>query len=592
MKEFSAVIEVDKNTCCNCHACIGVCPSKYCNDGSGDYVKIDHKLCIGCGQCIDVCSKKARLPLDDWEKFINDVKAKSEKMIAVVAPAVAAVFPNTYLNINGWLQSLGIEAVFDVSFGAELTVKSYLEHVLSNHPPTVIAQPCPAIVSYIELWHPELLPYLAPADSPMLHTIKMVKHYYPRYSKHKIAVISPCIAKKREFEDTGLGNYNITMTSLSKYLKEKNINLSKFPAVDYENPPAERAVLFSTPGGLMETVSRWDAAIRGKTRKIEGPETIYHYLDHLVKDIRNKRAPLIIDCLNCEKGCNGGTGTPVREETIDTLEMMVEKRRQEMSSLYSSSSVPMSFDIGGRQQKSSFWSKFKKLPKPKDSSSQSSELSLDEKNQTAILPIIEDYWKPGLYARSYADRSHLTSKFNVSDAQLEKAYQRLLKTSEKDFINCSACGYGSCHNMAIAIAQNLSQPKHCSLYQAKILEQEIEFISSMTKNLTSKLEQIMTQEFNTQKLIGNFTPIVNAISMVAKQTNLLALNASIEAARAGDAGAGFAVVANEVRRQAIQSRQEADKIYASLEDLRVHLDTALNELKKIMDAGMNHHLAK
>ena len=49
-----------------------------------------------------------------------------------MAPAIASNFPDTYLNINGWLRSLGVEAVFDVSFGAELTVKSYLEHIKAN----------------------------------------------------------------------------------------------------------------------------------------------------------------------------------------------------------------------------------------------------------------------------------------------------------------------------------------------------------------------------------------------------------------------------------------------------------------------------
>ena len=143
--------------------------------------------------------------------------------------------------------------------------------------------------------------------------------------------------------------------------------------------------------------------------------------------------------------------------------------------------------------------------------------------------------------------------------------------------------------MAVAIDQNLNQPSNCRDYQAKILKQEVEFISSIIQNLTDKLEQIMTQEFNTQSLIGNFTPIVDAISIIARQTNLLALNASIEAARAGDAGAGFAVVAAEVRKQAVQSRQEADKIYTSLEDLRVRLDTALNDLRETMDVSMKQH---
>ncbi|WP_461249016.1 [Fe-Fe] hydrogenase large subunit C-terminal domain-containing protein, partial [Treponema sp. R6D11] len=116
--------------------------------------------------------------MDDTNRFFSDIK-NGTKMIAVAAPAVASVFPDRFLNLNGWLKSLGVEAFFDVSFGAELTVVSYLDYIKAKNPRTVIAQPCPAIVSFIEIYHPELIPYLAPADSPMLHTIRLVNEYYP-----------------------------------------------------------------------------------------------------------------------------------------------------------------------------------------------------------------------------------------------------------------------------------------------------------------------------------------------------------------------------------------------------------------------------
>src|SRR5574344_2003122 len=255
------VIDVDPEKCRNCHACISVCPSKYCNDGSGDHVKINPDLCIGCGQCIEACTWGARTIIDDTEQFFTDLKS-GQNIVAVVAPSIAASFPNTYLNLNGWLNSIGVKASFDVSFGAELTIKSYLEYIKKHNPKTVISQPCPAIVSYIELYKPELLQYLAPADSPMLHTIKMIKEFYPEYANCKVAAISPCIAKKREFDETGFGDYNVTMTNLKKYIGNHGIMLDSYPESDYDNPSAERAITFSTPGGLLETAVRWNGDLR------------------------------------------------------------------------------------------------------------------------------------------------------------------------------------------------------------------------------------------------------------------------------------------------------------------------------------------
>ena len=158
----------------------------------------------------------------------------------------------------------------------------------------------------------------------MMHTIKMVKQYYPEYMYHKVLIVSPCTAKKREFEEVGKGDYNVTQIKLLEYIKKNNINLSRFPETDFDNQPAERAVLFSTPGGLLRTVERENKDLLNVSRKIEGPTIIYHYLSNLYKDVQKGDNPVLVDCLNCEHGCNGGTGTD-RNKSVDQLESAVEK---------------------------------------------------------------------------------------------------------------------------------------------------------------------------------------------------------------------------------------------------------------------------
>lgn len=556
---LSKIIDVDPNKCQNCHACISVCPSKFCNDGSGDHVSINDDLCVGCGQCLTACTWGARTIVDDTEQFLYDLRS-GVPMVTVIAPAIAASFPNTYLNLNGWFKKQGVSANFDVSFGAELTVKSYLEHVKNNNPKTVIAQPCPSLVSYIELYKPELLEYLAPADSPMLHTIKMIKEFYPEFRDHKVAVISPCVAKKREFEETGLGDYNVTMIRLKEYLQQSGIALEREERMDYDNAPAERAVLFSTPGGLLETAARWNPGLRNKIRKIEGTHTVYEYLDHLLKDVATNRAPLVIDCLNCEKGCNGGTGTDCKKMSVDELESAISRRKDLMQKRFLS-----------------------RAEAELVATNQMSETERDEVIQGKVDGLLEKYWKPGLYNRTYENRSNHKLIMNVPKRNLEEIYSLMLKETEEDHKNCSACGYGNCKDMAIAIYNNLNKPQNCHYYQSKLLQINLE----KRKIAVSEFQKLIVEEFNSEKLLGKFEPIIKAIEDISFQTSLLSINASIEAAHAGEAGAGFDIVAKEVRELANKSNEETVKIYSSLSDLQKVLDHAVDQFEKQLNVFLS-----
>lgn len=415
---------IDKDKCVNCHQCIAVCSTKLANNGFNEIIEVVNELCIGCGECIKACSHGARIPVDDFDVAMSTLQ-KKEKVIAIVAPAVASNFPNQYLNLNGWLKSIGVEAIFDVSFGAELTVKSYVEHIQKNKPKLVIAQPCPAIVRYIQIYTPKLIPYLAPADSPMVHMMKMVKHFYSKYKDHKLLIISPCIAKKVEFEETGIGDYNVTISKIQDYFTENKINLEDFPKVEFDNDPAERAVLFSSPGGLLETAERRVPGIKYQSRKIEGSHTVYKYLEKLEEQLKNEMTPLLIDCLNCELGCNGGTGTNSHDKSPDELEYYINQR-----------SIEAQETINNKK------------------------LTTEQYEET-----VDKYWEEDLYNRKYKDLSSnkLIIKYPTKE-EFQDIYSRMDKHKEEDHKNCSSCGYDSCRIMALAIFNNLNKAENCHHY--------------------------------------------------------------------------------------------------------------------------------
>jgi iron only hydrogenase large subunit-like protein/nitrogen-specific signal transduction histidine kinase len=429
-----------KEKCRVCYTCVRECPAKAIRIAGGQ-AEIIPDRCIACGNCIKVCSQGAKV----FRKEIDPVRsllASGERVIACVAPSFPAEFADIkdYKRLVGMIRALGFHYVTEVSFGADLVARKYKDHLSHGH--EGISSDCPAIVSYVEHYFPELTNYMAAVVSPMVAMARVVRKVYGKDSK--VVFIGPCLAKKAESEEI---DNAITFRELREMFQVSRISSSSVSPSEFDPPLGGRGAIFPLSHGLLNTMEVTEDILSEKVIVAGGRS---NFLDALREFEHGNLKGHHLHLLCCE-GCILGPGMSPYPNTAASSLRFAKKARI----------------ISYANQK------------------------------MAVLD--KEEWANNLNEFEKIDLSRTFQRKDIritrpSPEEIKEVLYRIGKYSPDDHLNCGTCGYDSCEEHAIAVINGLAETEMCLPYTIERLHNYIRELDTSNEKLASVQEALRHSE--------------------------------------------------------------------------------------------------
>ncbi|MGL1902787.1 MAG: ATP-binding protein [Fibrobacterales bacterium] len=448
MAKPQSIIYTVPDACRVCFTCVRECPVKAIKVEDGQ-AQIVSDRCILCGNCVMVCSQNAK-QFQSISDHLGDILDTKQKVIAIVAPSFPAEFEELSLEqFVGSLKAIGFDYVVETAFGADLVAEEYRKEYervkkvnaeSTNKNEILISTSCPAVVSYVEKYVPELVENLAKIVSPMVATAHVAQKIYGE--KAQIVFVGPCIAKKAEamFDDSHAVKAVLTFKELRELFDKSKLEPEDIDEQDFDPPFSYKGALFPITRGLprASSLNMIDSGIVS----IDGKNNLAQFFKELtestIEDIQ------YVDALCCE-GCMMGPGMTSKSSKTKRTGLISKYAKRRISNKH--------------------FTEHKKEMK------------------------------------EFIDISLKTS-FSVNDQRIEIPSAEVLKKILNDMgkfdpldeLNCGACGYATCVDHAIAIHKDLAEDAMCLPYTIDKLRKTADELSSSNVQLKETQEALQHSE--------------------------------------------------------------------------------------------------
>jgi len=426
---------VNPDKCGQCLNCVRSCPVQAIRLRVGqDSIEINDDRCIGCGACLKACPSGVINYHDSTVEVMRLLKSDG-KVAAIVDPSISGEFPDItdYRKFVEMIRSLGFDFVNEVSFGVDLVAIAYRKLFSESKGKYYITTNCPAIVSYIRKFVPSLTGNLAPLITPMLASAKVVKQVYG--DNVRVVYIGPCIDAKREINriyDQSEVDEVLTFEELRRLFEQHNIMESQLEYSDFDPPIGRLGSLYPISTGILEAGDINQSLIDGTVITAEGNPQSLKAVKAFEKNIDGIKKHFN---LFFNEGYVMGAGMTTHDDKLKRNAHVIEYAKKRLK-------------------------------------------DFDQKK-----------WEQDIAA--FADMN-MKRTFKADDQRLpipdEAKIQEVLKLTGKDqknvMPNCGSCGFSSCRDFAIAVAQGLTRTDLCYDFA---INSKNKYISTLRESNRKKL---------------------------------------------------------------------------------------------------------